>query len=124
MILSIPMPILHILCLLYAIDPFSCHILCPILCPILYPIYWLQVLGIQALGGTGALRLGADLLHQQCGKTVVYVTDPTWGRNLLHTNNYSKKILIKYLLSPSYVVSIKCLVYTYCISSISMPMFM
>ena len=40
----------------------------------------LQVFGVQCLGGTGAIRMGADLLHQQAGKNIVYVTDPTWGK--------------------------------------------
>jgi len=40
---------------------------------------YFQVLGVQSLGGTGALRLGADLLYHHGGKRIVYVTDPTWG---------------------------------------------
>ena len=42
----------------------------------------LQVFGVQALGGTGALRIGMDLMNQQCGVNVAYVTDPTWGEQL------------------------------------------
>jgi aspartate aminotransferase len=41
-----------------------------------------RVVAFQGLGGTGALRVGADLLHQQCGKKIVYVTDPTWGNHI------------------------------------------
>jgi len=41
-----------------------------------------RVLGVQCLGGTGALRIGSDLLHQQSGKSIAYVTDPTWGNHI------------------------------------------
>ncbi|XP_067951629.1 aspartate aminotransferase, cytoplasmic-like [Watersipora subatra] len=41
-----------------------------------------RVLGIQALGGTGALRLGADLLHQEANKRIAYVSSPTWGNHI------------------------------------------
>lgn len=40
---------------------------------------------MQALGGTGALRIGIDLMHQQCGVSIAYVTDPTWGEELACT---------------------------------------
>lgn len=35
--------------------------------------------GVQALSGTGALRLGAEFLSQKLGRNVVYYSDPTWG---------------------------------------------
>lgn len=40
--------------------------------------------GIQALSGTGALRLGAEFLCRKLGRTIVYNSDPTWG-TLLNT---------------------------------------
>lgn len=39
-----------------------------------------RVCGIQALGGTGALRLAGDLLHHG-GIKRLYVGDPTWGNH-------------------------------------------
>lgn len=35
--------------------------------------------GVQALSGTGALRLGAEFLVKKLGRSVVYYSDPTWG---------------------------------------------
>ncbi|SFM53862.1 aromatic amino acid transaminase [Halopseudomonas yangmingensis] len=32
----------------------------------------------QSLGGTGALKLGADFLHRQLGKSLVAISDPSW----------------------------------------------
>lgn len=40
-----------------------------------------KLLGVQALGGTGALRLAGELLHREVTK-VVYVSDPTWPNHL------------------------------------------
>ncbi|XP_013414509.1 aspartate aminotransferase, cytoplasmic [Lingula anatina] len=37
---------------------------------------------IQALGGTGALRLGADFLHTLLKYNVFYTSSPTWGNHL------------------------------------------
>ncbi|XP_055309673.1 aspartate aminotransferase, cytoplasmic [Sitodiplosis mosellana] len=34
--------------------------------------------GVQALSGTGALRLGAEFLSRKLGRNVVYYSDPTW----------------------------------------------
>ena len=39
----------------------------------------LQVDGIQAIGGTGALRIGMDLLVNKLGYENIYVSKPTWG---------------------------------------------
>lgn len=36
--------------------------------------------GVQSLSGTGALRLGAEFLSKKLGRTVVYYSDPTWGK--------------------------------------------
>lgn len=47
--------------------------------------------GIQALSGTGALRLGAEFLSRKLGRTIVYNSDPTWGK-------YSSHFLLKTLL--------------------------
>ena len=38
-----------------------------------------QVDSVQALGGTGALRVGLDFLHSRLGCDTVYVSTPTWG---------------------------------------------
>lgn len=37
-----------------------------------------RVLGVQSLSGTGCLRIGAEFLHRQLGRNVVYYSDPTW----------------------------------------------
>jgi aspartate aminotransferase len=48
--------------------------------------------GIQAIGGTGAVRIGLDLLRSRLGYETVYVSKPTWGnhkgiaRSLLYPN--------------------------------------
>ena len=44
----------------------------------------LQVAGIQAPGGTGALKLAALFLHAQLGYDTVYVSKPTWGKAIHH----------------------------------------
>ena len=38
-----------------------------------------QVDGIQSLGGTGALRIGMDLLVNKLGYQTIMVSKPTWG---------------------------------------------
>jgi len=40
-----------------------------------------RVDGIQAIGGTGALRIGMDFLKSTLGCSVVYVSKPTWGNH-------------------------------------------
>jgi hypothetical protein len=37
-----------------------------------------KVLGVQCLSGTGALRLGAEFLHQCLAKKTIHFSDPTW----------------------------------------------
>ena len=37
-----------------------------------------RLLTVQALGGTGALRIGADLLKRFTGDSAVYISDPSW----------------------------------------------
>ena len=37
-----------------------------------------RLLTVQALGGTGALRIGADLLKRFAGDRPVYISDPSW----------------------------------------------
>ncbi|MEO6270151.1 MAG: amino acid aminotransferase [Lautropia sp.] len=37
-----------------------------------------RLLTVQALGGTGALRMGADLLKKFAGEAAVYISDPSW----------------------------------------------
>ncbi|XP_060074794.1 aspartate aminotransferase, cytoplasmic-like, partial [Ylistrum balloti] len=41
-----------------------------------------RVLGTQALGGTGALKLAAEFMHRHLGVDVVYVSNPTWGNHI------------------------------------------
>ena len=36
---------------------------------------------LQALSGTGALRIGADFLHRILGRNTVYYSNPTWGNH-------------------------------------------
>lgn len=40
-----------------------------------------RAFGVQALSGTGALRLGADFLHRTLGTDTVYYSNPTWGNH-------------------------------------------
>jgi len=40
-----------------------------------------RAFGVQALSGTGALRLGADFLHRILGRNTVYYSNPTWGNH-------------------------------------------
>lgn len=37
--------------------------------------------GVQAPGGSGALRISADMLHKAKPNTTVWVSDPTWGNH-------------------------------------------
>lgn len=41
-----------------------------------------RVATAQALGGTGALRIGADLLNRFVKGNAIYVPNPTWGNHL------------------------------------------
>lgn len=36
--------------------------------------------GVQSLSGTGALRVAAEFLSRILGYSVVYSSDPTWGK--------------------------------------------
>lgn len=40
-----------------------------------------RVVTCQALGGTGALKIGADFLHQINANVPVFVSDPTWANH-------------------------------------------
>jgi len=40
---------------------------------------FMQVDGIHSLGGTGAVRIGMDLLRNKMGYETIYVSRPTWG---------------------------------------------
>ncbi|KAJ3071129.1 Aspartate aminotransferase, cytoplasmic [Podochytrium sp. JEL0797] len=40
-----------------------------------------RFLGVQQISGTGAVRLGADLLHKIKKDSTVYISDPTWGNH-------------------------------------------
>ncbi len=37
---------------------------------------------VQSLGGTGALKVGADFLHKIVPNSTVYVSDPTWNNHI------------------------------------------
>lgn len=41
-----------------------------------------RVVGVQALGGTGAIRLSADFFHSISKCNTVYVSKPTWGNHI------------------------------------------
>lgn len=41
-----------------------------------------RVIGTQACGGTGALKLAAEFMHRHLGVDVVYVSNPTWGNHV------------------------------------------
>ncbi|MDF7675649.1 aspartate/tyrosine/aromatic aminotransferase [Neisseriaceae bacterium ESL0693] len=41
-----------------------------------------RVATVASLGGSGALRVGADFIHQWFPKAKVYVSDPTWGNHI------------------------------------------
>lgn len=41
-----------------------------------------RICSVQTLGGTGALRLGAELAHDYLGATNGYVSNPTWGNHI------------------------------------------
>ncbi len=40
-----------------------------------------RFISVQGIGGTGALRIGADLISREISKTV-YISDPTWPNHL------------------------------------------
>ena len=42
-----------------------------------------RAVGIQALSGTGALRVGADFLKRILGYDTVYISKPSWGNHNL-----------------------------------------
>ncbi|UYV78954.1 GOT1 [Cordylochernes scorpioides] len=42
-----------------------------------------QVLGVQALSGTGALRIGLEFLNKIANFKVIYISAPTWGNHIL-----------------------------------------
>lgn len=41
-----------------------------------------RVATIATLGGSGALKVGADFIHEWFPKSVCYVSDPTWGNHI------------------------------------------
>ena len=41
-----------------------------------------QAFGVQAISGTGSLRLGAEFLKAYHPSSVVYLPNPTWGKPL------------------------------------------
>ena len=46
--------------------------------------------GIQAIGGTGAIRIGLDFLKKNLKCDRVYVSDPTWGKTTNYIYVYNK----------------------------------
>ncbi|KAK2144080.1 hypothetical protein LSH36_788g03001 [Paralvinella palmiformis] len=57
-----------------------------------------RVDAIQALGGTGALRIGFDFLKNRLGMDVIYISKPTWGnhRGIAKSLGYSKIVEYHY----------------------------
>jgi len=55
-----------------------------------------RAFGIQALSGTGSLRVGAEFLNKILGRSVVYYSDPTWGNHGLIFKNAGYTSLNKY----------------------------
>jgi aromatic-amino-acid transaminase len=57
--------------------------------------YWRKegLLTVQALGGTGALRIGADLLKRFSADSPVYISDPSWEnhRALFEASGFAVK---------------------------------
>lgn len=49
-----------------------------------------RVVTVQSIGGTGALKLGADFLQRLAGKNLVAISDPSWEnhRSLFEAANY------------------------------------
>lgn len=41
-----------------------------------------RIATIATLGGSGALKVGADFIHQWFPESVCYVSDPTWGNHI------------------------------------------
>jgi len=37
-----------------------------------------RIITVQAIGGTGALRIGADFLKKVCGSDSIYISNPSW----------------------------------------------
>jgi len=52
--------------------------------------------GVQALSGTGALRVGAEFLKNIMGRDTAYYSDPTWGNHGLIFKNAGFKTINKY----------------------------
>jgi len=52
--------------------------------------------GVQALSGTGALRVGAEFLKNIMQRDTVYYSDPTWGNHGLIFKNAGFKNINKY----------------------------
>jgi len=55
-----------------------------------------RAFGVQALSGTGALRVGAEFLKNILGRSVVYYSDPTWGNHGLIFKNAGFAAINKY----------------------------
>ena len=55
-----------------------------------------RAIGVQALSGTGALRIGAEFLQQITGLGTAYYSDPTWGNHGLIFKNAGFKTVTKY----------------------------
>ena len=53
-------------------------------------------IGVQALSGTGALRIGAEFLNRITGLNNAYYSDPTWGNHGLIFKNAGFQNVTKY----------------------------
>ena len=57
----------------------------------------LQVEGIQAMGGTGAIRICANFCKKILGYDNMYTSNPTWGKNIMWQSVlYSSSEVFKY----------------------------
>jgi len=52
---------------------------------------------MQCVGGTGAVRMGAELLYRYANRKIVYITDPSWRK-------YS--LIMQYVTDPKYITGL------------------
>ena len=58
------------------------HAIAPLLFGADHPVLQQRVASIQTLGGSGALKVGADFLHRYFPHSGVWVSDPTWENHI------------------------------------------
>ena len=52
----------------------------------MYSVTLTQVCGVQAISGTGSLRLGFEFLKKHYPCKTVYLSSPTWGESFQARN--------------------------------------